>query len=134
LREGDEIVLTPMEHHSNLIPWQQAAKATGATLKYIPLQPDGSISLTDVENTITDRTKIVSVVYVSNVLGVVNPIKEIAQIAHKHGAKMMVDGAQKHTTYEGGCTRFGLRLLRAFRSQDVWPYWNRGIVWKEGLA
>lgn len=94
LREGDEIVLTPMEHHSNLIPWQQAAKKSGATLKYIPLQQDGSISLADVENTITDRTKIVSIVYVSNVLGVINPIKEIAAIAHKHGAKIMVDGAQ----------------------------------------
>ncbi|CAN7680057.1 cysteine desulfurase [Paenibacillus sp. LjRoot153] len=94
LREGDEIVLTPMEHHSNLIPWQQAAKKSGATLKYIPLQPDGSISIADVENTITDRTKIVSIVYVSNVLGVINPIKEIAAIAHKHGAKIMVDGAQ----------------------------------------
>lgn len=93
-QEGDEIVITPMEHHSNLIPWQQAAKATGATLKYIPLQPDGSISLQDVESTITDRTKVVSVVYVSNVLGVVNPVKEIAAIAHRHGAKMVVDGAQ----------------------------------------
>jgi len=94
LREGDEIVITPMEHHSNLIPWQQAAKATGATLTYIPLQPDGSISLADVENVVTERTKIVSVVYVSNVLGVVNPVKEIAAIAHKHGAKIVVDGAQ----------------------------------------
>ncbi|UJF34686.1 cysteine desulfurase [Paenibacillus hexagrammi] len=94
LQEGDEIVITPMEHHANLIPWQQAAKATGAVLKYIPLQPDGSISLSDVEATVTDRTKIVSVVYVSNVLGVVNPVKQIAAIAHKHGAKMVVDGAQ----------------------------------------
>ncbi|UVI31845.1 cysteine desulfurase [Paenibacillus spongiae] len=92
--EGDEIVLTPMEHHSNLIPWQQVAKATGATLKYIPLQPDGSIRLEDVERTVGERTKIVSVVHVSNVLGVVNPVKEIASIAHRHGAKMVVDGAQ----------------------------------------
>ncbi|MBM7565387.1 cysteine desulfurase [Paenibacillus sacheonensis] len=92
--EGDEIVITQMEHHSNLIPWQQVAKATGAALKYIPLQKDGSIRLEDVEATITDRTKIVSVMYVSNVLGVVNPIKEITAIAHKHGAKMVVDGAQ----------------------------------------
>ncbi|MFC0211343.1 cysteine desulfurase [Paenibacillus chartarius] len=92
--EGDEIVLTPMEHHSNLIPWQQVAKATGATLKYIPLQPDGTISLADVEQTITGRTKLVAVVYVSNVLGVINPVKEIAAIAHKHGAKILVDGAQ----------------------------------------
>lgn len=94
LGEGDEIVITLMEHHSNLIPWQQAAKATGATLKYIPMQPDGTISLEDAENTITDKTKVVSVVYVSNVLGVVNPVKEIAAIAHRHGAVMVVDGAQ----------------------------------------
>ncbi len=92
--EGDEIVITPMEHHSNLIPWQQAAKATGATLKYIPLQPDGTLSLEDVEKTITPRTKVVSVTYVSNVLGVVNPIKVIAEIAHRAGAIMVVDGAQ----------------------------------------
>lgn len=92
--EGDEIVITPMEHHSNLIPWQQVAKATGATLKYIPLQADGSIALEDVETTITDRTKFVSVVHLSNVLGVLNPVKAIAEIAHRHGAKMLVDGAQ----------------------------------------
>lgn len=93
-REGDEIVITLMEHHSNLIPWQQVAKATGATLKYIPLQDDGTISLQDVEAAITDRTKIVAVVYVSNVLGVINPVKEIGEIAHRHGAKILVDGAQ----------------------------------------
>lgn len=94
LREGDEIVITPMEHHSNLIPWQQAAKATGATLKYIPLQPDGTISLADVESTVTERTKIVSMTYVSNVLGTINPIAEVAKIAHKNGAIIVVDGAQ----------------------------------------
>src|SRR5699024_9222548 len=81
LSEGDEIVITPMEHHSNIIPWQQAAKATGATLKYIPLQEDGTISLTDVQNTVTANTKIVAVAHVSNVLGTINPVKEIIQIA-----------------------------------------------------
>lgn len=91
---GDEIVITPMEHHSNIIPWQQVAKATGATLKYIPLQEDGTISLPDVEATITANTKIVSVMHVSNVLGAVNPVKEIATIAHRNGAVMVVDGAQ----------------------------------------
>lgn len=92
--EGDEIVITPMEHHSNIIPWQQLAKRKGAVLKYIPLQEDGTIALADVEKTITERTKIVSVVYVSNVLGTVNPIAEMAKVAHKHGAVMVVDGAQ----------------------------------------
>ncbi|MFA9559852.1 cysteine desulfurase [Evansella sp. AB-rgal1] len=90
----DEIVITPMEHHSNIIPWQQVAKATGATLKYLPLQEDGSIDLKDVEETISEKTKIVSVMQVSNVLGAINPIKEITAIAHKHGAVMVVDGAQ----------------------------------------
>lgn len=94
LKEGDEIVITYMEHHSNIIPWQQAAKATGATLKYIPLTEDGSLSLADVEATITENTKIVSVMQVSNVLGTINPIKEIAEIAHRNGAIMVVDGAQ----------------------------------------
>ncbi|CAG7631382.1 cysteine desulfurase [Paenibacillus allorhizosphaerae] len=93
-KEGDEIVITPMEHHANLIPWQQVAKATGAVLKYIQLQQDGSISLEAVEKAVTDRTKLVATSYVSNVLGVVNPVKEIAAIAHRHGAKMLVDGAQ----------------------------------------
>jgi cysteine desulfurase/selenocysteine lyase len=94
LQEGDEIVITYMEHHSNIIPWQQAAKHTGATLKYIPLQPDGTIDLKDVEETVTPNTKIVAVVHVSNVLGTINPVKEIAKIAHKHGAVMVVDAAQ----------------------------------------
>ncbi|MDG0813763.1 cysteine desulfurase [Cohnella rhizosphaerae] len=94
LREGDEIVVTQSEHHSNLIPWQQAAKATGATLKFIPLQEDGSLKLSDVEETITERTRIVSIAYVSNVMGTVHPVKEIAAIAHKNGAIMVVDGAQ----------------------------------------
>lgn len=91
---GDEIVITPMEHHSNIIPWQQVARSTGATLKYIPLQNDGTIDLADVEKVVTENTKIVSVMQVSNVLGTINPIKEIAAIAHKNGAIMVVDGAQ----------------------------------------
>ncbi|MDR4949175.1 cysteine desulfurase [Neobacillus cucumis] len=94
LKEGDEIVITYMEHHSNIIPWQQVAKRTGAQLKYIPLQEDGTLSLDDVRATITANTKIVSVMQVSNVLGVINPVKEIAQIAHENGAIMVVDGAQ----------------------------------------
>ncbi|RDW18688.1 cysteine desulfurase [Oceanobacillus arenosus] len=91
---GDEIVITPMEHHSNIIPWQQAAKATGATLKYIPLQEDGTISLDDVRETITKNTKVVAITHMSNVLGTINPIKQIAEIAHAKGAVILVDGAQ----------------------------------------
>lgn len=90
----DEIVITPMEHHSNLIPWQQVSKVTGARLVYLPLQEDGSILLDDVKNTVNEKTKIVAITHVSNVLGTINPIKEIAEIAHQHQAVMVVDGAQ----------------------------------------
>ncbi|MCC3381540.1 cysteine desulfurase [Paenibacillus farraposensis] len=92
--EGDEIVLSEMEHHSNLIPWQQAAKASGAVLKYIPLKSDGTFSIEDVEQTVTNRTKVVTVSHVSNVLGIANPVKQMADIAHKKGAVLVVDGAQ----------------------------------------
>ncbi|UPJ16142.1 cysteine desulfurase SufS [Bacillus cereus] len=94
VKEGDEIVISYMEHHSNIIPWQQVAKRTGATLKYLPLQPDGTISLEDVRQTVTPNTKIVSIMQVSNVLGTINPVKEIGAIAHENGAIMVVDGAQ----------------------------------------
>ncbi|PFL37663.1 cysteine desulfurase [Bacillus cereus] len=94
VKEGDEIVISYMEHHSNIIPWQQVAKKTGATLKYLPLQPDGTISIEDARQTITPNTKIVSIMQVSNVLGTINPVKEIGAIAYENGAIMVVDGAQ----------------------------------------
>ncbi|WP_342543168.1 cysteine desulfurase [Paenisporosarcina sp. FSL H8-0542] len=94
VEEGDEIVITYMEHHSNIIPWQQLAKEKGAVLKYVDLEEDGTLSLDKVRATVTPRTKIVSIMYVSNVLGTMNPIKEITQIAHENGAIMVVDGAQ----------------------------------------
>ena len=94
VEEGDEIVISYMEHHSNIIPWQQVAKAKKATLKYIELTEDGEITLDAVKAQVTDKTKIVSVAYASNVLGTINPVKEIAEIAHAHGAVMVVDAAQ----------------------------------------
>jgi len=94
VKEGDEIVISNMEHHSNLIPWQQLAKKTGATLKYFPLQEDGTLSLEEVRHTISEKTKIVAITYVSNVLGTINPIKEMVEIAHSKGAVVVVDGAQ----------------------------------------
>ncbi|HLQ82637.1 MAG TPA: cysteine desulfurase [Pseudogracilibacillus sp.] len=94
VKEGDEIVITQMEHHSNIIPWQQVAKRTGATLKFIPLQSDGTITLEDARETITNKTKIVAIAHVSNVLGTVNPVKEITKIAHENDAVILIDGAQ----------------------------------------
>ena len=94
LGPGDEILLTIAEHHSNLVPWQEAAKATGAKLNYIYLEPDGNLSQKDIETKITPRTKVMAVTHVSNVLGLVNPVRNIADRAHNAGAVVVVDGAQ----------------------------------------
>lgn len=94
LGPGDEILLTIAEHHSNLVPWQETAKATGAKLNYIYLEPDGNLSQKDIETKISPRTKVVAVTHVSNVLGLVNPVRDIADRAHDAGAVVVVDGAQ----------------------------------------
>ncbi|WBF52266.1 cysteine desulfurase [Macrococcoides canis] len=91
---GDEILITEMEHHANLVPWQQLAKRKDAELKYIPLNEDGTISIDAVKNALTDKTKIVSMAHVSNVLGTINDIQSITELVHAHGAYMVVDGAQ----------------------------------------
>jgi len=94
IQAGDEIVITIMEHHSNLIPWQQLAIRKQATLKYIGLTKDGQLNMADAEKKITDKTKIVAVTHVSNVLGVTNDVQKLAQIAHNHNAVIIADGAQ----------------------------------------
>ena len=94
IKEGDEIVISYMEHHSNIIPWQQLVERTGAVLRYLPLTDQGFIDMTAAKDIINEKTAIVSLAYVSNVLGVINPIKELAEIAHANNAVMIVDGAQ----------------------------------------
>ena len=92
--KGDEIVITIAEHHSNLVPWQHVAKAKGATLKYIYLEKDGNLSDEDIETKITEKTKLVAVTQVSNVLGLKNDVKKVAKKAHSVGAVVVVDGSQ----------------------------------------
>jgi Selenocysteine lyase len=94
IHEGDEIVISYMEHHSNLVPWQQLAIKKHAQLKYIELTKDGLLDMEDAKKKITKKTKIVAITQVSNVLGVINPIKELAALAHENGAVMVADGAQ----------------------------------------
>ena len=93
LEEGDEVLISIMEHHSNILPWQEACRKTGAKLIYAYLK-DGGLDLEDFREKLTDRTKFVSITHASNVLGVINPIQELAQLAHEKGAIMVVDGAQ----------------------------------------
>lgn len=94
IRAGDEVVVSILEHHSGLLPWQMVCRQTGASLKFLDCEPDGSLDLNKAEALITDRTKLAAVTHVSNVIGRVNPIRQLADMAHKHGAVLVVDGAQ----------------------------------------
>ena len=95
MQPGDEVLVTEMEHHSNIVPWQLLAMKRGIKVRYIPITDDGClICCNDIAASITERTKLISVAHVSNVLGTVNPVAQIAQIAHAHGIPVMVDGAQ----------------------------------------
>ncbi|MEC9184288.1 MAG: cysteine desulfurase [Pseudomonadota bacterium] len=94
LEPGDEVIITDMEHHSNIVPWQLMRDERGLVLKYVSCTDDGEFRIEDLAKLITPKTKLISLTHVSNVMGTVVPIKEVAKLAHEHGAKLMVDGAQ----------------------------------------
>ena len=94
MKEGDEVIVSTMEHHSNIVPWQLQEQRKGIVLKVIPMTDEGELLLEEYEKLFTDRTKLVSVTQVSNVLGTINPVKEMIRIAHEHGVPVMIDGAQ----------------------------------------
>jgi cysteine desulfurase/selenocysteine lyase len=94
IKEGDEIIISVMEHHANIVPWQMVCEEKGAKLKIIPMDDTGNLIIEDFENLITEKTKIVSVSHISNVLGIVNPVKKIIEISHKYNIPVMIDGAQ----------------------------------------
>ncbi len=94
MHEGDEVIVTVMEHHSNIVPWQLQAAKRGIAIKVVPMDNDGNLKTDEIEGLITPKTKIISVTHVSNVLGTVNPVKDITAIAHAHGLPILVDGAQ----------------------------------------
>lgn len=94
IREGDEVIITQMEHHSNIVPWQMMCARKKAILKYIPLNADGTLALDQFEDLITPRTRLLALTWVSNTLGTINPVKEIIEKAHQHGIHVLVDAAQ----------------------------------------
>ena len=94
MKEGDEVIVSTMEHHSNIVPWQLQARRKGIVIKVIPMTDNGLLDLDAYRRLFTDRTRIVSVTHVSNVLGTINPVKVMTQIAHEHGVPILVDGAQ----------------------------------------
>jgi cysteine desulfurase/selenocysteine lyase len=100
LKEGDEVIISTMEHHSNIVPWQMLCEEKGCILKVIPINDQGELLMDEYEKLLTERTKFVSVVHVSNALGTINPIKEIIAKAHAVGAKVLIDGAQASSHIE----------------------------------
>ena len=100
LKSGDEIIVSGLEHHSNIVPWQMMTKKNNAKLKVIPLKENGELDLKAFENLISDKTKLVFVNHVSNALGVINPIEKIIEIAHKNGAVVLIDGAQSSAHFD----------------------------------
>ena len=94
MQEGDEVIVTEMEHHSNIVSWQLQAMKRGIVVRHLPITDDGQLCIDQLERLITERTKIISVAHVSNVLGTVNPVEEIIKMAHQHGIPVLVDGAQ----------------------------------------
>ena len=111
LHEGDEVILSVMEHHSNIVPWQMLRDRLGIVLRVIPMDDDGNLDMAAYEALFNERTRLVSVAHVSNVLGTVNPIREMAQLAHAHGAHILADGAQSVPHFQVDVQDLGVDFL-----------------------
>jgi cysteine desulfurase/selenocysteine lyase len=130
LKRGDEIILSAMEHHSNIVPWQIAAEAAGATIRVIAMNDAGELSSNEYESMLNPRTRMVSVVYVSNSLGTINDVKRITELAHKVGAKVLIDGAQwvahhKTDVQEIGCDFYVFSGHKLFGPTGTGVLWGR---------
>ncbi len=128
LGEGDEVLLSTMEHHSNIVPWQLAARRTGAKLRYLELDDQGRLRLDEMDQLLTHRTKLVSLVQVSNALGTINPMAEIIEAAHEKGAKVLVDGAQAVPHRKVDVGALGADFY-AFSSHKMCGPTGVGVLW-----
>ena len=129
IREGDEIVITPYEHHSNLVPWQKVVKDKGAKLRVMPMSDDDqTLDMSRVDEFITPRTRLVAVVHMSNGIGIINPVKELAAKAREVGSNSPDRRDSERAASSGRRQGAGLRLSDAERPQDAWPHRDRRFV------
>ena len=128
LKAGDEVIVSGMEHHSNIVPWQLACELAGASLRVIPFSDEGVLDLDAYRALFSPHTRIVACTHVSNTLGTINPVKEIVDIAHSHGVPVLIDGAQA-VAHEGGCAADRMRFLLLLGTQNVCPDGRGGDVW-----
>lgn len=130
VKAGDEIVISGMEHHSNIVPWQMLCEATGAVLRVVPITDDGELAMDELARIISAKTKMVAIVHVSNALGTVNPVKEITELAHRFGAKVLIDGAQavahaKVDVRDIGCDFYAFSGHKIFGPTGVGVLWGK---------
>lgn len=128
IREGDEILVTEMEHHANLIPWQELARRTGAQLRWIPLADDFTLDLSDLTSLLTERTKVLALTHQSNVLGTINPLEQLVEAAHAHGALVVVDAAQSIAHMPVDLTQLGADFV-AFSGHKMLGPTGIGVLW-----
>lgn len=128
LHEGDEVLISVMEHHSNIVPWQLARERMGFVIKVIPMTDEGEMDLQAYEQLFTPRTKLVCVAHVSNVLGTVNPVRKMADIAHEHGAHILVDGAQSVPHFRVDVQEIGCDFL-TFSGHKVYGPTGIGVLY-----
>ncbi len=128
LRPGDEILVTEMEHHANLVPWQELCRRTGATLRWIPMGSDGELDLTGLEDLLTGRTKVFAFTHVSNVLGTVNPVADLAARAHAVGALVVVDACQSVPHLQVDVATLGADFI-AFSGHKMYGPMGIGVLW-----
>jgi len=128
LREGDEILVSLMEHHSNLVPWYMVARQTGARVRFAGLLPDGRLDMDSLREKLTPRTRVVAIAHQSNVLGTINPVQEIAELAHQAGAVVVVDGAQSVPHMPVDVRRLGCDFL-AFSGHKMLGPTGIGVLW-----
>ena len=128
LHEGDEVIVSAMEHHSNLVPWQMVCERKKAVLKFIPFNHDGVLDVEAYKNLFSEKTKFVSVVHVSNTLGTVNPIKELIDIAHSHNVPIMIDGAQSVQHFPIDVQALDCDFF-AFSGHKIYAPTGTGVLW-----
>jgi cysteine desulfurase/selenocysteine lyase len=128
LGPGDEIVVTEMEHHANLVPWQELARRTGATLRWFPLRPDGTLDLSRIDTLLTHRTKVLALTHVSNVLGTINPVAELAERARAVGALVVVDACQSVPHLPVDVSTLGADFI-AFSGHKMYGPMGIGVLW-----
>ncbi len=131
LAPGDEILVTEMEHHANLVPWQELARRTGATLRWVPVGPDGALDLSALDELLTERTKVFAFTHVSNVLGTVNPVAELAARAHAVGALVVVDACQSVPHLAVDVATLGADFI-AFSGHKMYGPMGVGVLWGRG--